>query len=156
MFQRFCVYLRSIIRLPMLIPYKIVDYISEYKPEWTCVMPVGCPPEDVLVPSEHPFFRLAKKANTYTPEDFKSYAESDPNRNWGQMLPFAVGLSLVESEAKARRNLKLPMFRGYKGIISLTLQPTDGVVKQTGAHRSHYTWWRTQSFQISNLNMLVL
>jgi len=82
-------------------------------------MPVGCPPEDVLVPSEHPFFRLAKQANTYTPDDFKSYAESDPNRNWGQMLPFAVGLSLVESEAKARRNLKLPMFRGYKGILNM-------------------------------------
>jgi hypothetical protein len=72
------------------------------------------------------------------------------------MLPLAVGLSLIEGEAKARRNLKLPMFRQYQGIIALTLNPTDGVVRQTGAHRSHYTWWRTQTFQMSNLKMLAL
>ncbi len=55
---------------------------------------------------------------------------------------------------KARRNLKLPMFRQYRGIIALVLNPTDGVVRQTGAHRSHYTWWRTRQFQMSNLTML--
>lgn len=140
----------------MLKPYKIADYINEYSPEWTCAMPDGCPPDDVLVASEHAFFRLAKRADTYTADDFKSYAEADPKRNWGQMLPLAVGLSLIEGEAKARRNLKLPMFRAFQGIIALTLQPTDGVVKQTGAHDSHYTWWRTHAFQMSNLNMLAL
>ena len=140
----------------MLKPYKIVDYINEYKPQWTCAMPDGCPPEDVLVAEEHPFFRLAKYADTYSADDFMSYAEADPQHNWGQMLPLAVGLSLIESETKARRSLKLPMFRQYQGIIGLTLSPTDGVVKQTGVHRSHYTWWRTTSFQMSNLNMLAL
>jgi hypothetical protein len=72
------------------------------------------------------------------------------------MLPLAVGLSIIEGEAKARRNLKLPMFRQFKGIIALTLNPTDGVVKQTGVNRSHFTWWRTSSFQMSNLNMLAI
>ena len=33
----------------MLKPYKIADYISEYNPQWTCAMPEGCPPEDVMV-----------------------------------------------------------------------------------------------------------
>ena len=127
----------------MLKPYKIADYISEYKPEWACTMPDGCPPEDVLVAEAHPFFRLAKKADVYTADDFKSYAETDPQRQWGQMLPLAVGL-------------KLPMCRRYQGIIALTLQPADGVEKQTGTHRSHYTWWRTRAFQMSNLNMLAL
>ena len=140
----------------MLKPYKIADYINEYKPQWTCAMPDGCPPEDVLVAEEHPFFRLAKETDTYSADDFRSYAEADPQRNWGQMLPLAVGLSLIESEAKARRRLKLTLFRQYQGIIALTLTPTDGVVKQTGVHRSHYTWWRTTSFQMSNLNMLAL
>lgn len=140
----------------MLTPYTTDDYIKEYKPEWTCVMPDGCPPENVLVPTEHPFFRLARQANVYTADDFKSYAEADPQHNWGQMLPLAVGLSLIEGETKARRKLKLPMFRQYGGIIALTLNPTDGVVKQTGAHRSHHTWWRTRSFQMSNLKMLTI
>ena len=140
----------------MLTPYKISSYIEEFKPEWACVMPPGCPPEDILAPCEHPFFRLAKQSDTYSPDDFKSYAEADPQRNWGEKLPFAVGLSLIDNEAKARRNLKLPMFRQFKGIIALTLNPVDGVVKQTGVHRSHYTWWRTKSFQMLNLMMLKL
>ena len=138
----------------MLTPYKIKDYYSEYHPVWACTMPTGCPPEDVLVPSEHSFFRLASQAQVYSSDDFKSYAESDPQRNWGERLPLAVGLSLIDNEAKARKNLKLPMFRHYRGIISLLLNPTDGVVKQTGVHRSHFTWWRTTSFQMSNLKML--
>ena len=138
----------------MLTPYKIKDYCEEYHPSWTIQMPDGCPPEDVLVPSEHPFYRLARQSDNYSNEDFKSYAEADPARNWGALLPLAVGLSIIDNEKKARKNLKLPMFRHFKGVISLVLNPKDGVVKQTGAHRSHYTWWRTTSFQITNLNML--
>ena len=140
----------------MLIPYKINVYCKEYKPDWACAMPAGCPPEDVLVPNGHPFFRLANHADIYTTDDFKSYAETNPQRNWGERLPLAVGLSLIDNEAKARKNLKLPFYRQYKGIISLTLNPVDGVVKQTGVHHSHYTWWRTKSFQMSNLTMLHL
>ena len=140
----------------MLTPYKIIDYINKYKPEWTCTMPEGCPPDDILVADKHPFFRLAKQTDAYSADDFKSYAEADPLRNWGSQLPLAVGLSLIEGEAKARRNLKLPMFRNYHGIIALTLNPTDGVTKQTGVHHSHFTWWRTSAFQMSNLKMLAL
>ena len=140
----------------MLTPYKISTYSEEFKPEWACVMPAGCPPEEVLVPSEHPFFRLSNHSDAYTADDFKSYAETSPQRDWGEKLPLAVGLSLIDNEAKARKNLKLPMFRQFKGIIALTLNPTDGVVKQTGVHLSHYTWWRTKSFQMSNLTMLQL
>lgn len=117
-------------------------------------MPDGCPPENVMVANDHPFFRLAHQANDYSMDDFKSYYEQDPQRNWGSMLPLAVGLSLMDNESKARRSLKLPMFRNYHGIIALSLKPTDGVVLQTGVHKSHYTWWRTLSFNMSNLKML--
>ena len=117
-------------------------------------MPEECPPDDVLVPSEHPFYRLAKQSDTYNIDDFKSYAEADPSRNWGALLPLAVGLSIIDNEKKARKQLKLPMFRQFKGIIALILNPTDGVVNQTGSHRYHYTWWRTTSFLMSNLNMM--
>lgn len=70
------------------------------------------------------------------------------------MLPLALGLSLIDNENKAGKNLKLPLFRRYKGVVALTLNPYDGVVKQTGVHHSHYTWWRTTAFQMSNLKML--
>ena len=135
----------------MLTPYNIKDYSKEFNPIWAVQMPDGCPPEEVLVPSVHPFYRLAKQADAYNEEDFKSYAEADPAKNWGEQLPLAVGLSVIDNEKKARKNLKL-----LKGIIALTLNPADGVVKQTGVHRSHYTWWRTSTFQMSNLKMLQL
>lgn len=138
----------------MLTPYYIENYLKEYKPAWTCAMPEGCPPQEVLVPTAHPFFRMAKNIAIYDEDDFRSYAEKDPQRNWGELLPLAVGLSLIDKEAKAIKNLKLPMFRQYHGVIALMLNPSDGVVKQTGAHRSHYTWWRTTSFNMSNLQML--
>ena len=140
----------------MLKTYTLYDYCNEYSPEWTCAMPPGCPPENILVPFEHPFFRLAQDSTKLSEQDFMSYAELDPKRHWGEMLPLALGLSLIDSETKARKNLKLPMFRQYKGLISLVLNPVDGVVKQTGIHRSHYTWWRTKSFQLSNAKILAI
>ena len=138
----------------MLQPQNIDKYIGEYHPTWAINMPAGCPPTDIMVPFQHPFFRLARKSTAYDENDFKSYAETDLQKNWGEQLPLAVGLSLIDNEKKARRNLKLPMFRQNKGIIALVLDPTDGVVKQTGIHRSHYTWWRTTTFQMSNLQMI--
>lgn len=140
----------------MLKTSTISEYNREYNPQWACAMPEGCPPENIQVPFEHPFFRLAQDAAAVSEKDFLSYAELDPQRHWGEMLPLAVGLSLIDNETKARKNLKLPMFRQYKGIISLVLSPTDGVVKQTGMHRSHYTWWRTKIFEISNAKMLLI
>lgn len=99
----------------MLKLYKIIDYIKEYQPIWACEMPDGCPPEDILLPFDHTFYRLAKDIS-YSVDDFKSYAECSPNKNWGEQLPLAVGLSLIDDEIKA--------------------------------------WWRTISFQMSNLKML--
>ncbi len=140
----------------MLLAYDIKDYYNEYNPHWACEMPECCPPSDVMVPDNHPFYRLAKLADAYDASDFISYAEMSPHRSWGELLPLAVGLSIIEGEQKARRTLKLPFFRKYKGIISIVLHPADGVVKQTGLHHSHYTWWRTTAFQMSNLKMLAL
>ena len=119
-------------------------------------MPKDCPPEDILVPYGHPFYRLSRNATSFDTDDFATYAEKDPNRNWGEQLPLAVGLSVIDNEGKARKNLKLPLFKRFKGIIALSLNPKDGVVKQTGIHNSHFTWWRTEAFDISNLKMVPL
>ena len=138
----------------MLKACKLTDYIAEYQPEWTWDMPVGCPPEDIVVAHNHPFFRLARYADRYDEDDFKSYAENSPDKDWGENLPLAVGLSVIDNEKKARKRLKSPYFSKFKGIILLNLEPKDGVLKQTGAHLSHYTWWKTKRFSINNLKML--
>lgn len=133
---------------------KIADYAQNYQPQWTCEMPEGCPPEDVLIAHEHPFYRLAHDDKSYNDSDFASYAELNPGKDWGEMLPLAVGLSILNDEQKARNNMRLPIFKQYKGIIALNLNETDGVEKQTGVHKSHYTWWRTTSFCTTNLQMI--
>lgn len=79
----------------MLTPYTISDYGKEYQPEWVCDMPEGCPPNDVLVPKAHPFFRLAKQADTYDESDFKTYAETCPQRPWGISFPWLLGFLLL-------------------------------------------------------------
>jgi len=138
----------------MLEKKTIEEYLRLYNVQWTVDMPKGCPPSDICIPSEHQFFRLALEAQSYSSDDFLTYSEMNPNKEWGEMLPLAVGLSVLEDESKARKSLKLPYLKKFKGIIDLTLNPTDGVVKQTGVHKSHYTWWRTTSFDTSDLKML--
>lgn len=140
----------------MLKQYKIDEYKTEYKPAWAVAMPEDCPPEDIMVPFEHIFYRLAKNKSFFEADDFLTYSETDPNKNWGEQLPLAVGLSVIDNENKARKSLKLPLFKRFAGIIALTLNPEDGVVKQTGANNSHYTWWRTVTFNMSNSKMLQL
>ena len=140
----------------MLRQYHIDDYIREFSPTWNCEMPEGCPPADIFVPQNHLFYRLAHHSDRYDRDDFMSYAETCPNKDWGERLPLAIGLSIIDNEIKARKKLKLPMFRTYKGLIQLSLNPTDGVVKQTGVHTSHYTWWRTKTFKMENLKMISL
>lgn len=140
----------------MLKPYFIEDYTQQFQVEWAVEMPEGCPPKEIIVPFVHPFYRFSKKSEHCDEGDFVSYAELDPEKNWGEQLPLAVGLSVIDNEEKARKNLKLPFFKQFKGVIALLLNPVDGVVKQTGSQRSHYTWWRTKSFDMSNIKMLEL
>lgn len=140
----------------MLISTHLDDYLKEHPVQWAVRMPEGCPPSSILVPSEHSFYRYTLLSESYSVEDFKSYAELNPGKDWGELLPLAVGLSVLDNEDKAKKNLKLPYLKQFKGIVALQLHPKDGVVKQTGVRQSHYTWWRTTDFDFSNLRMLVL
>lgn len=137
----------------MLVAKKLSDYIEEYNPTWSVDMPENCPPENIEVPFSHLFYRMSANEDRVVDDDWKTYSEISPMKDWGAQLPLAKGLSLVNNERKARNMLKLPTF---KGIIEITLNPHDGVVKQTGAHNSHYTWWRTISFNKDDVKMVQL
>ena len=142
----------------MLVSQKINDYLEQYKVDWVTFMPENCPPVDIEVPHGHIFFRLTYGIDSISEKDLESYSETQPEKDWGDQLPLAVGLSVFGDEDKACKNLKLPYMRKNKiqGIAKVLLQPMDGVVKRTGKHLSHYTWWRTKSFSIQNIQMLQL
>ena len=146
----------AIITVIMLIATTISEYLAQYPVQWKNEMPDGCPPLDVLIPDGHTFFRYTLFAARCEETDFLTYRQLNPDRDWGELLPLASGLSVINSLEKARRNLKLPMLRKYKGIAELVLNPTDGVVQQTGVHLSHYTWWQTTSFNMNHVKMLPL
>lgn len=45
---------------------------------------------------------------------------------------------------------RLPFNRGKKKTIGvLKLAPTDGKIKQTFDNKSHHSWWRSQTFDIT-------
>lgn len=140
----------------MLVPQKLVDYLATYQVQWTIIMPNNCPPENIEVPHTHSFYRITLDANLIQSDDLKSYADLDPQKNWGDQLPLAVGLSVYNNEVKAQKNLKLPYMKKkkLKGVAKIDLNPTDGVVKKTCKDTSHYTWWRTTSFDVNTANMI--
>lgn len=138
----------------MLRSAKIADYMSQYNVAWRLKMPSGCPPEDIDIPDSHILLRLTHCENgNLSFNDLLTYSELDPNKDWGEMLPYSLGLSLCETVEKAKKLLKLPNIRRQqlKGVAEILLMPTDGVVKQTGK-KGHYTWWQTTSFQLGNHN----
>ena len=141
----------------MLTKTSITDYLKLYDVQWKNAMPEGCPPDDVLIPQEHLFYRYTLQTDKCTDEDFKTYRQQNPTRDWGELLPLASGLSVLDNLDKAKRNMKLPMLRSkFKGIGELMLNPNDGVVKQTGAHKSHYTWWQTTAFDMNTVKMMAV
>lgn len=140
----------------MLVQCKIDDYITNYKPVWGFVVPDNCPPQDIDVPTDQYFYRLSRKKNSYNDKDFLTKAQKNPNNPWGDMIIYAVGLSLVLGLEEAKAEIKLPKFKGFQGIIELVLNPTDGVVKQTGGYDCHYTFWFTKEFSTDNLKMIEL
>ncbi len=140
----------------MLVQSKIYDYITKYKPVWGFVVPDNCPPQDIDVPTNQGFYRLSRKKNSYNDKDFLTKKQKNPDDPWGDLIIYAVGLSLVLGLEDAKAEIKLPKFKGFKGIIELVLNPTDGVVKQTGEYKRHYTFWFTQAFSTDNLKMIGL
>ena len=61
-------------------------------------------------------------------------------------------ISLFSDEADVVRRLKLPKFRNAN-ISEVILQPKDGVMKKTFSD-SHYSWWRSVDFDISQTKIV--
>ena len=78
----------------MLKEDKLSHYVETYNIEWADSLPENCPPEDVLIPEEEEFYRLLLNEDKIVEEDWKSYAELYPNRNYGPKIIFASGLSV--------------------------------------------------------------
>jgi hypothetical protein len=115
---------------------------------WYEQLPELCPPVDA-VPCEGTYYRIAK-GNPANDGDFFSQRKLQPNKVFtglGVDECIARSISLFSDINDATRRLKLPKFRNAQ-IAGVTLEPKDGVMKKTFSD-SHYSWWRSTNFEVS-------
>ena len=115
---------------------------------WYEQLPELCPPVDA-VPCEGTYYRIAK-GNPASNGDFFSQRKLQPNKVFtglGVDECVARSISLFSDINDAIRRLKLPKFRNAQ-IAAVTLEPKDGVMKKTFSD-SHYLWWRSTNFEVS-------
>lgn len=137
----------------MLTTETLENYQKSHEIEWANNLPEDCPPSVILVPENQEMFRLTISADNITEEDFKPYTELYPNRKYNSTQKIlASGLSLLSSN-EPTFIAKLPQGKKFKGIAKLILNPEDGVLAKSGGP-NHYTWWRTNSFDINSAEIL--
>jgi hypothetical protein len=106
------------------------------------------------VPCGGTFYRIAK-VNPATDGDFFLQRKLQPNKTFtglGVDECIARSISLFSEKNDATRRLKLPKFRSAN-IAIVTLQPKDGVMKKTFSD-SHYSWWRSVDFEVSQAKIV--
>lgn len=122
---------------------------------WYEDLPPLCPPADA-VPAKGRFYRIAK-GNPVENSDFFSQRKLQPNkvfRGLGVDECIARAISLFADKSDADRRLKLPKFRDAN-VAEVELEPKDGLMKQTFS-MSHYSWWRSMDFNVSQAKIIEL
>lgn len=113
--------------------------------DWAEELPFNCPPEDAIRPNNSPFYRLVDTIPP-TDKDFWSHRKLFPLQKYKVSDCMARSCSLIATVEQSFELLKLPTLKG-KRIVKLILTPESGLIKQTGGHRVHYSWWRTRNFE---------
>lgn len=145
----------SLINVVMLKKDTLTHYKETHQIEWANTLPENCPPEDILVPEDEEFFRLLINQDQIVEDDWKPYTELYPNKTYvGEQLLNANGLSITKGGDFKELTKPVYMKKKFKGIAKIKLNPTDGVLKKTGADNNHYTWWRTTSFDTSTAEII--
>ena len=120
---------------------------------WYEQLPPHCPPVDAT-PCNGRFYRIAK-GNPVENGDFFSQRKLQPEKVFkglGIDECIARSISLFSDVNDIRRRLKLPKFR-QANVAEVVLQPKDGVMKKTFSD-SHYSWWRSMDFNVSQAKIV--
>lgn len=120
---------------------------------WYEQLPPLCPPADTI-PCEGTYYRIAK-GNPATDGDFFSQRKMQPDKLFtglGVDECVACSISLFAEEDDAVKRLRLPKFR-HANVAEVTLTPKDGVMKKTFS-ASHYSWWRSTDFEVSQAKIV--
>lgn len=140
----------------MIQEIKLSKYIEEYGENWADELPENCPPEEVCISQGCTFYRYIANDSEIEERDWLNHIKRYPKIHFeGEKKIMAAGLSLQDDIDNARNNLLLPLIRkNYKGLASINLLPVDGVLKQTTNDVHHYTWWRTNSCDLTKAQIV--
>ena len=120
---------------------------------WFEELPERCPPEDAQV-CNGIFYRIAN-GNPATSEDFFSQRKMQPDKVFkGESIHECIvkSISLFSDKKEIEKRMKLPKFK--KAVIAeVKLEPKDGMIKKTFG-LAHYSWWRTNEFDVSQAKVL--
>lgn len=112
--------------------------------EWAEELPPNCPPESAFAPKYEAFYRLVKQFPP-SQEDFYSHKKLYPKKHFKTNECRAHSLSIFSDPNECAKLLKLPLHK-HKKIVQLTLPPESGVILPTGNHPTHYSWWKTATY----------
>lgn len=112
--------------------------------EWVEELPKNCPPEEAASPNRKKFYRLCKNRppkNT----DFLSQRTENPTRTFAGISECILrSVSIWESKQKCLEQKKFPTQKD-KLLAEFELKVDDGLILSTFKD-SHYSWWRSKSF----------
>ncbi len=104
--------------------------------------PHGCPPED-SEPALGDVYRLVEN-NPPIQQDFLSYQESNPDKDYGNLKCHSVGLSVYRDINDIHRLQRRVPAKKEQLISKGALSPEMGKIKSTifnPNEKSHITWW---------------
>lgn len=121
--------------------------------EWFEELPESCPPKEAFIPNEMTVYRLSTD-ETPSNTDFLSFRSLNPERIIKGVDECTVrSLSVFDDLDACRNHLKLPMpKKKFKNILEINLSNNDGLIMKTFKDPNHYSWWRSKSFNVENVN----
>lgn len=123
--------------------------------QWFENLPSSCPPSDASE-CEGTYYRVSY-GNPAESKDFFSQQKLAPEKTFkGDGIDDCIvrAVSLFSALDDARQLLKLPKFK-KANIAEICLHGKDGKIKKT-FKKSHYSWWRSKSFDVNTAKIITL
>lgn len=124
----------------------------EVRNSWYEILPEQCPPGEAFAPIEFVCYRLCE-SDKPTDGDFLSHRHLFPHKTFNAPECRARAISVFKDKNDLSGILKLPAHR-HKAVVQVTLNLGDGVALKTGKG-THYSWWRSNGFDIEKATEVV-
>lgn len=117
---------------------------------WFEELPDQCPPANAEALNGD-FYRLVEGVEVVC-KDFWSHRKIWPSKKFNVSECRARSVSIFNSYDTCEKLTKLPLHRN-KQVAKILLNSSCGVGKQTGREKTHFSWWRSDSFATSDASL---